>query len=133
MKLSSPSRIIAVALAIFSMLFMQLALAAYVCPGVTQGEATVTSASMAMDMPGCDGMDMEQPVLCHAHAQDQASKQTLDKPDLPLVTPFIASALVQMLVLKPVLISQNYPAIAAQLSTHSSTPPVTILHCCFRL
>lgn len=133
MKLSSPSNIIAVALAIFSMLFMQLALAAYVCPGVTQGEATMTTASMAMDMPGCVGMDSEQPVLCHAHAQDQASKQSLDKPDLPLVTPFIAATLVQMLVLEPVLTLQNDPAITAQLSARSAAPPVAILHCCFRL
>lgn len=134
MTLSAPSRIIAVALAIFSMLFMQLALAAYVCPGVTQGEMPMTAASVAMnDMPGCDGMDLEQPSLCHAHALDQASKQSLDKPELPLVTPFVASTLVQMLTPVPVLFVPNYPAMTTQLSLYSSAPPIAILHCCFRI
>ena len=133
MKLSSPTRIIAVVLTIFSLLFMQLALAAYVCPGMAQSQDMMAGVSLAMDMPGCDGMDREQPTLCHAHAQDQASKQTLDKPDLPVVAPFIATSLVQTLVSLPVLFTPDHPAIAAHYPAHSSAPPVAILHCCFRL
>ena len=87
MKLSFSTRIIAVVLAIASMLCMQFALATYVCPGMTQSGTMMMANSI--DMPGCDGMDMEQEALCHAHAQDQSSKQTLDKTDLPPVTPFI--------------------------------------------
>ena len=131
MKLSSPSRIIAVALAIVSMLFMQLALAAYVCPAMPP--AMQEGAEMAMAMPGCAGMDIEQPVLCHAHAQDQASKQSLDKPDLPLVTPFIATQLVQTLRPAPQSVTAARPVIAAQSGLHATAPPIAIRHCCFRL
>lgn len=131
MKPSFFTRLIAVALAISSTLFMQLALAAYVCPGMSQGGGMMMASSA--DMPGCDGMDMEQAALCHAHAQDQGSKQTLDKADLPAVTPFIASQLVQTLVPVSVFSPSQYSAYAVQYPAHSAAPPLAILHCCFRI
>jgi hypothetical protein len=133
MKLSFSTRIFAVVLAISSMLFMQLALAAYVCPGTSPSGATMIASSANMEMPGCDGMDMEQVALCHAHAQDQGSKQTLDKADLPAVTPFIASQLIQTLVPALIFSPAHYSAYAIQYPSHSPAPPLAILHCCFRI
>ncbi len=112
---------------------MQLALAAYVCPGVAQGSTMMMATSSNIEMPGCDGMDTEQAALCHAHAQDQSSKQTLDKTDLPPVTPFIASQLVQALVLAPVYSPLHSFSYTTQSPTHSTAPPLLILHCCFRI
>ncbi len=133
MKPSFSSRIIAVVLAISSMLFMQLALAAYVCPGMAQGGAMMMAASSDMEMPGCDGMDTEQAALCHAHALDQSSKQTLDKADLPPVAPFIAGPLVQALLPAPVFSPTHSSSFATQYPAHSTAPPLAILHCCFRI
>jgi hypothetical protein len=84
-------------------------------------------------MPGCDGMDIEQIALCHAHAQDQSSKQTLDKADLPPVAPFIASQLIQNLLPATAFSPSNFAAYLAQYPAHSTAPPIAILHCCFRI
>ena len=132
MKPLFSSRIIAVVLALFSMLFMQLALAAYVCPGTQSREALLASMSN-MEMPGCDGMDTEQAALCHAHAHDQGDNQTLDKADLPSVTPFIASQLLQTLAPAADFSSAIFSRYSTQFPAHSAAPPIAILHCCFRI
>jgi len=53
-----------------TLLFMQLATAAYACPAIGSAPAV---ADMP-EMPGCDGMvlgamDADQPLLCQAHCQ----------------------------------------------------------------
>ena len=131
MKLSFSTRIIAVVLAIASMLCVQFALAAYVCPGMAQS-GTMTMANSS-DMPGCDGMDMEQAALCHAHAQDQTNKQTLDKTDLPPVAPFINGQLVLTLTPANVVSPLQNVAHTLQYPSHSPAPPIAILHCCWRV
>jgi len=50
---------------VLSLLFSQLALASYVCPG--QGDAEAMAAVMAAGEP-CEGMDQAQPTLCHQHS-----------------------------------------------------------------
>lgn len=52
---------------VLSLLFSQLALAAYVCP--VEADAQAMAALMASGEP-CEGMDAQQPVLCHQHAAD---------------------------------------------------------------
>lgn len=52
---------------VLALLFSQLALASYVCP--QQAGMATMAAMMDAGMP-CDGMDQEQPVLCHQHAAD---------------------------------------------------------------
>lgn len=138
MKLSCPSRIAAALVALFSMLFMQLAVAGYACPGMAAGQA-IESATMSagmMDrqqMEGCEGMDMEQPALCHAHAHDQSSHQSLDKAELPQVQPFVATGLAMVSHANDVA----YRSIAIQptsfLLTRATAPPLSIRNCCFRI
>ena len=50
-----------------SLLGSQLALAQYVCP--VEASAAAMLAMMEAGVP-CDGMDPEQPALCHEHAAD---------------------------------------------------------------
>ena len=50
---------------VLSLLFSQLALASYVCPG--QRDAEAMAAMMAAGQP-CEGMDQAQPTLCHQHS-----------------------------------------------------------------
>lgn len=129
MKFSSSSRILTMLLALCSMLFMQLALASYVCPVMTNGPAPVTMA----EMPGCDGTDMQQPALCHAHSQDQAAKQSLDKPDLPQVAAFITGNWVRVISALDLSASQG-PRFAKRAPQHLAlAPDIAILHCCFRI
>ena len=52
---------------VLSLLFSQLALANYACPG--QADVEAMAAMMATGQP-CDGMDPQQPALCHEHAAD---------------------------------------------------------------
>ena len=132
MKLSGPSRCVAAFIALFSMLFMQLAVAGYACPELNIGLTgkPVAMSADAGSMPGCAGMDAAQPSLCHAHAQ--AGKQSLDKPELPQVQSFVAALTLVFDDIEPA-----YSTIAAQpdsvLLTRSSAPPLSIRNCCFRI
>jgi hypothetical protein len=138
MELSRPSRFVAALITLFSMLFMQYAVASYACPGMEMGQVS-ESVAMPTDagnqtmqgMSGCEGMDAQQPSLCHAH--DQVGNQSLDKPGLPDVQPFMAATLT--VVFRDVEIA--YSPIATQpdspLLTRSNAPPLSIRNCCFRI
>ncbi len=129
MNLSRPSRVIAAIVALLSMLFMQLAVAAYACPALSQ-------ASMQMDLPAasmehCKGMDAQAPALCHAH--DQAGNQSIDKSEPPQIQAFAANGLV--LPVAPVV----YPTVSSHslIGTYNlartTAPPISIRNCCFRI
>ena len=134
MKFSRPSRLIAALIVLISMLFMQLAVAGYACPSFNVGQVG-ESAPMLMDsdqaMVGCTGTDKAQPSLCHAN--DQAGNQSLDKPPMPHVQPFMAAALT--LVFQNIEIVDN--ATDAQPNSlplaRSTAPPLSIRNCCFRI
>ena len=89
MRLLRKTRCVTALFALFCVLFMQLAVAAYACPGMTGKQAA--SMNTHHMMPGCQGMDMEQPNLCHAH--DQIDNQSLDKPAVPDIQPFVPATL----------------------------------------
>ena len=120
-------------MALLCMLFTQLTVAAYACPAtVLPNVATmVMNDADQASMPGCTGMDIEQPSLCHAHAQ--VGMQSLDKPDLPLVQPFFAVGL-PMIVLP---INPGSPDTAVDvgvsLTRRTTAPPLAIRNCCFRI
>lgn len=78
------TRLITVLFALLSLLFMQLAVAGYACPGT--GSKIAEAAAMAeAGMPCAESMplsmDDQQPNLCHAHCQ--AGQQSADKHELP--------------------------------------------------
>ena len=81
---SKPHRIAAALVVVLSLLFSQLAMAAYVCPG--QADAEAMAEMMAAG--DCEGMDEMQPVLCHQYAMDAAQSNEVAKvptPSLPMV------------------------------------------------
>ncbi|MGK5040856.1 hypothetical protein ACQ4WQ_10970 [Janthinobacterium sp. GB1R12] len=138
MKTSRPMRLLTTFVAILSMLFMQHAAAAYLCPGAplsgNNQAASMHAVMTAMpDMPGCTGMDTDQSTLCHVYTHGDAARQTLDKvhgADLP---PFIAIVvpLLWMLVDAPILQESRPPSDVAL--ARSTAPPIAIRHCCFRI
>jgi len=130
MKLSRPSRLITVLIVLFSLLFMQLAVAGYACPvGTGQQDNKVVVMGDDQVMSSCEGMHTSQPSLCHAH--DQAGNQSLDKTPMPHVQPFVAAVLtvvVRTSDIEP--ITSPSPTL---LLTRTTAPPLSIRHCCFRI
>lgn len=136
MKLSRPSRFIAALIALFSILFMQLAVASYTCPAMNMAQDSDESVAMSMsygseDMSHCTGMDQEQPSLCHAY--DHAGKQSLDKPELPTAQPFIPAQLVMATVTIEDVIHVSLGQPTSTLLARTTAPPLSIRNCCFRI
>lgn len=139
MKLARSPRLVAALIALISLLFMQLAVASYACPGMAtalRGHAMAAGSDSGMHdmhhMPGCaGGIDKQQPGLCHAHGH--ASQQSLDKPEPPPVQPFVAVALTQVLSPIDATYHPSRPAQDALFLTRATAPPLAIRHCCFRI
>jgi hypothetical protein len=83
-----------------SLLFSQMALASYVCPGMSAG-ADAMAQAMAEGEP-CEGMDTVQPVLCHQHAADASQSFEKWQPGTPSFP-----AIVQVLVVPLMLLSDR--------------------------
>lgn len=125
-------RLTTVLFALISLLFMQLAVAAYVCPG-TASKAAEVAAMADASMPCAESMtrsrDEAQPNLCQAHCQ--AGQQTADRYELP--PPVVLDALpadFTLAALAPLL--SGAPLQAPDLM-RTTAPPVVIRHCCLRL
>jgi hypothetical protein len=100
---------------VWSLLFSQLALANYVCP--QQADPGGMAAMMEAGMP-CDGMDQQQPALCHAHSTDPG--KTFEAVKLPAVS---LPALVQVLERPSVLEAQAVRAVPPAASSEAWPPP----------
>jgi hypothetical protein len=135
MRLTRLSRSVAALIALFSVLFMQLAVAGYVCPAHQTGQAnesmTLSASASVQASSGCKGMDIDQPSLCHAHAQ--VGSQSLDKPELPQVQSF--ATIRGSLIERPADAGHRSPAAQSQfpLLTRATAPPLAIRNCCFRI
>lgn len=135
MRFSRPSRVIAALIALLSMLFMQLAVAAYACPTLDRGISQETM-EVVMDMgtdtmTPCHEMDKKQPSLCHA--SEQAGKQSLDKPHSLPVALFVPITLFGTLhpVAVPNLSADQWQDPFSLV--RSTAPPLSIQNCCFRI
>lgn len=129
------------------LLFAQLAVAAYACPGAISMGAPVSvldsteadSGKVSMDlasqsMSNCEGMamgalDSQNANLCAEHCKfgqqsDQAS--TLTVPAAMLMALYFAP-------LVPAPLARLRPAAATPSALVATSPPHTILHCCFRI
>ena len=96
------------------MLFSQLALASYVCPGLSADGRM--SEMTAAGLP-CDGDDPGMPVLCHQHAADASQSFEMAKvvaPSLP--------AVVQMFIL-PSLLDWARPVVVPFGERPEARPP----------
>ena len=76
----STRRLATACFAALSLLFSQLALASFACPGQADALAML---EMAAGMP-CEGMDTEQPALCHQHAANPG--KTVEALKLPVIS-----------------------------------------------
>lgn len=126
------SRCITVLVALVSLLFMQLAVAGYACPGVQQKVAEVAAMAEAK-MPCAESMavnmDDAQPNLCQAHCQ--AGHQTADKYELP--TPLDIGAVPVSFLLPDIAPVFGGAPIQPPHLKRTTAPPIAIRHCCFRI
>lgn len=129
MKPSRVTRLVATVIAVISLLFAQLAVAAYACPGMAMPERV--SVGPMQGMEHCTAMDKAQPNLCHAH--NHASQQSLDRPDLPPVPPFLAAGLVQLVVMPELSLPPSQAVTAIPSMARATSPPLAIRLCCFRI
>lgn len=120
--------------ALVNLLFMQLAMAGYACPGsVSKSEADQTTALVEAGMPcaetAANTMDGDQPNLCATHCK--ADRQTADKYELPVLTalPGPSSDYSQPGLM---LLSLD-PRVQAPLLARTTVRSVAVRHCCFRL
>lgn len=130
------SRFVTSLIAILSMAFMQLAIAGYACPALEVAEGSGAAALIVLDessaMTNCHDADPELPNLCTADAQ--AGSQSLDKPQLPPVQGFVAAALSTTVVFSPSDEAVHKTATLRSVALErSTTPPLAIQHCCFRI
>lgn len=131
MMLSRPSRSFAVLLTVVCVLFSQLAMAAYACPGLSTAQGVAMVAETDHVMPDCVQMDDEQPALCHSHMQ--SSGQAPGKPASPSVPPTVAMLLVPAmsdLHFPPLLVVFNADALKLR---RTSDTPLSIQNCCYRI
>jgi hypothetical protein len=133
MKISRPSRFILAAITLFSILFMQLAVASYACPSLStsQGEQLMSSAMADGDMVACQDMDPVQPSLCHAYGQ--SGDQSLDKPAVPPLQPFLAVGVGLLVTPREIANPVSFGLPNSTFLTHATAPPVAIRNCCFRI
>jgi hypothetical protein len=136
MKLARRPRLITTLLALISVLFTHVAVAAYVCPTVQVAQAfnAIAHAGALHEQHAgteCEGADPAQQALCQAHLQGGA--QSLDKPMPPQVAPFIAVTLASAYIERDPYTLLLPLAGASSSPTRDAAPPLSIQYCCFRI
>lgn len=122
-------RLITVVFALFSLLFMQLAVAGYVCPMQDKAAEMATMAEAGMPCAGDMVQDTEQPGLCHAHCQ--SSEQSVEKVQSPAPSAAVATGVTY--TVQPVrLVIPSYLRQGSQLQ-RTTSPPLQVRNCCFRI
>ena len=135
MRTTRRTRFATALITLVSLLFMQLAVASYVCPGALQKIAGVAALSNAV-VPCADlmsqnmGVDNTQPNLCKAYCE--AGQQSADTYQ---VTPLASVLPVRGLLIAPTVASRNLPGLFLQtpLLVRATAPPLIVRNCCFRI
>lgn len=112
---------------------MQLAVAAYACPALSMDHHSqaMPVGAPAPEMPACHDMDPVQPSLCHAYGQ--SGNQSLDKPVVPPLQPFMAVGFGLPLLAIDVAYRPALAPPQTSFLTHATAPPVAVRNCCFRI
>ncbi len=116
-------------LALVSMLFMQLALASYLCPGTSSEIAAMTEAAMPCAHTMSLDADHAQPNLCQAHCQ--AGQQSADTYRLP---PIINAYAVLAFFPSPAVVPvTRWEPLRQPNLQRATAPPLAVRNCCFRI
>ena len=125
-------RLISAMFLLINLLFMQWAVASYVCPALALKTPDMTAKADA-GMPCAETMSAEmdstQPNLCQAHCQ--AGQQSADKHESP--APIAVFAFLTSYRLPDFLPVVSGPSLQPAQLERSTAPPLAIRHCCLRL
>ena len=125
---------------IVSLLFMQLASAAYACPmtSTRSDEPRVSGMPCAMAMAIANpsderpALDPEQPALCLAHCK--GGSQTVDPGHTSsIAAPLLVALFVVTAAADASIVARTRRAQHGSSESAPPPPPHTILHCCFRI
>ena len=132
MKMSRFSRLVAASVMLFSLLFAQLAVAAYACPASGNGSPAVHKLLIDPEMSGCRGMsaDQQSPSLCAAHCDN--TPQSAEIPSTPAAAPFIPVTLCVVLD-KGDLACAIAPLSEGLQLNQAAAPPLIIRNCSFQI
>jgi hypothetical protein len=132
MRYSRRTRFVAALAALFGLLFMQLAMAAYTCPKLSpvQQESTMLDAS-GQPMKDCPELDKQSPSLCQSVSHQ--APQSADTSSPPSIQPFVPTGLIVHVTTVDEVLPRDFTVTAAFLHASSTVPPVAIRNCCFRL
>ena len=124
-------RLLAALVAAFSLLFAQLAVAAYACP--VQAPAKMSAHGGAHPCPGghCQDMAKQQPTLCQAHCHPADSSP--DRSAWPPVAQFTALAAFVIMPAPRVHDVAQTDVFTHPILARATEPPSAIRHCCFRI
>ena len=115
-------------IAVFAVLFTQLAGSAYACPMLnTRVTAPMQMANNADVV--CDDMDMAQPAMCQHHCQDGQqinNDSALDQSTFAFFPAFIVNLAANITTFETLIV----PAPSLH---HATSPPLSIQNCCFRI
>lgn len=111
-------------MALFALLFQQLAMAAYVCPIAAGGEPA------SMEKAPCHERGAPDGIRCHTHCHPQTA--STDHPPAPSVP---AALLPQTTWLRaasrqPELL---HGELAREVTARATAPPITVRHCTFQI
>jgi hypothetical protein len=136
MKRHYRHRLATVLFALISLLFMQLAIAGYACPGGIQQMAKTADGGTPMAQAGlpCDDAMAftpgdEQTSLCHAHCK--ADPQTADiyqSPNVPSLAELASDFPLPIIIPAPM-----GALLQAPLLRRTTAPPLAVRNCCFRI
>lgn len=121
------TRKLAACIGLSALVFAQLAVSAYACPVLAQAVEAAQPANTTT--PPCHDMDMDQPALCQLHCQDSLQNVNDVQPAFALsgfVTGFIV--MIDSAAQKPLQVRPASPSLL-----HSTSPPLSICNCCFRI
>ncbi len=119
-------------------LFAQMSVAAYACPSnMVSGNATADAITAMGAMVDCEPMgegmgrhlDQANPGLCAEHCQPTQQSDHTQAPTVP-------AALLIALYTVALTVDASRPdglAPTADSRLHAAPPPLSILHCCFRI
>lgn len=127
-------RVLTVLVALCSLLFMQLAVAGYSCPGVEsrlQGVEAMAQAGLpcAESMARAMATDDAQPNLCQAHCQAAQASGDNPAPQVPVAAVDHGALLVSPVAVAP----PPRSAPQACLLARATAPPLAIRNCCLRI
>ena len=118
----SPKRHLAAIIAVLGMLFSQLALSAYACPMESIG------LGMTMEEAECCQESARATAnLCQEHCKDSQAAMPDEVPDFPGFVPAFSVILPLAALVSPCC---EY---SQAVLSHATSPPLSILNCCFRI